>query len=116
MNIACKELPSAIIYYLDPAPPNTNFWHVHYHRDDGPAIEWFDGTKEWYQNGLRHRIDGPAVESIHTNRWFQHGKLHRLDGPAVEYNKTDIYNQYYLDGIEYSEQEHSRLVKLKAFW
>ena len=28
------------------------------HRDDGPAVEWSNGTKSWYQNGLRHRTDG----------------------------------------------------------
>lgn len=23
------------------------------HREDGPAIEWFDGTQEWYLNGVK---------------------------------------------------------------
>ena len=32
------------------------------HCEDGPAIVWANGTKEWYQNGLHHREDGPAVE------------------------------------------------------
>jgi hypothetical protein len=32
------------------------------HREDGPAIEWWDGSKSWYLNGKRHREDGPAVE------------------------------------------------------
>lgn len=31
------------------------------HREDGPAIEWDDGDKEWYVNGKCHRIDGPAL-------------------------------------------------------
>ena len=31
------------------------------HRENGPAIEWRDGDKRWYQRGQRHRIDGPAV-------------------------------------------------------
>ncbi len=31
------------------------------HREDGPAIEWNDGDKEWFINGNRHREDGPAV-------------------------------------------------------
>ena len=34
------------------------------HREDGPAIEWFNGDKEYYINGKRHRIDGPAIEKI----------------------------------------------------
>ena len=33
-----------------------------FHREDGPAIEWANGTKNWYVNGKRHREDGPAVE------------------------------------------------------
>ena len=32
------------------------------HRTSGPAIEWADGTKEWWQNGQRHRTGGPAIE------------------------------------------------------
>ena len=31
------------------------------HRDEGPAVEYADGTKKWYQNGVLHREDGPAV-------------------------------------------------------
>ena len=32
------------------------------HREDGPAAEYTDGTKMWYQNGKLHREDGTAVE------------------------------------------------------
>ena len=32
------------------------------HRDDGPAVEWFNGDKKWYQNNKFHRLDGPALE------------------------------------------------------
>lgn len=31
------------------------------HRVNGPAVEWPDGDKEWWVNGLRHREDGPAA-------------------------------------------------------
>jgi len=28
------------------------------HREGGlPAVEWTDGTKRWYLNGVRYRID-----------------------------------------------------------
>lgn len=30
--------------------------------NDLPAIEYSNGEKEWYFNGLRHRENGPAVE------------------------------------------------------
>ena len=32
------------------------------HREDGPAIEFYDGTRAWYVNDKCHRLDGPAVE------------------------------------------------------
>lgn len=34
---------------------------IEWHREDGPAREWDDGDKEWYQHGKLHRTDGPAV-------------------------------------------------------
>jgi hypothetical protein len=54
------------------------------HRDDGPALEYVDGTKIWYQHGMKHRDDGPAfISADGDNEWHQHGMLHRVDGPAV---------------------------------
>jgi len=44
------------------------------HREDGPAMEWPDGSKFWYQNGEQHREDGPAVEFANGgNFWFING-------------------------------------------
>ena len=34
-----------------------------YHREDGPAIEWDNGTSYWFKHGTSHREDAPAVES-----------------------------------------------------
>jgi len=45
------------------------------HRVGGPAVEFDNGSKEWWLNGKRHRIDGPAVE--YTNgykRWYLNGR------------------------------------------
>ena len=45
------------------------------HREDGPAVEWPNGTKFWYLNNKWHREDGPAVErSNGTKRWFLNNK------------------------------------------
>ena len=45
------------------------------HRDDGPAIESYNGTKEWWINGKLHRDDGPAIESYNgTKEWWIKGK------------------------------------------
>jgi hypothetical protein len=55
------------------------------HRTDGPAIEWADGTREWWLNGQLHRTDGPAYEGANGSRvWWLNGQLHRTDGPAIE--------------------------------
>jgi hypothetical protein len=44
------------------------------HREDGPAIEYADGTKYWYKEGKRHREDGPAVEYPDgTKYWYLEG-------------------------------------------
>ena len=62
------------------------------HRLDGPAIEFANGGKQWYQNGKLHRNDGPAVEYANGDKWwYQNGKLHRLDGPAVEWKSGNKY-------------------------
>lgn len=54
------------------------------HRDDGPAVEYIDGLKLWYQHGKQHRVGGPAAEyPDDVQYWLQYDKLHRVDGPAV---------------------------------
>lgn len=53
-----------------------NAFAAHLHRDDGPAIEWENGDKEWWLNGHKHRLDGPAVEWANGQvEWWVHGSL-----------------------------------------
>lgn len=49
------------------------------HREDGPAVEHFDRWfKKWYRHGILHREDGPAVECLNGNsEWYFDGRLHR---------------------------------------
>lgn len=50
-------------------------WNGKLHRIGGPALEYEDGTKEWYLNGLRHRTDGPAlVRPFDPPSWFLNGE------------------------------------------
>ena len=73
------------------------------HRADGPAIEYNDGSRDWYQNGQRHRAGGPAVEYSDGYRaWYQNGLRHRLDGPAVE--DADGTKEYWLNDVQYTEE------------
>jgi hypothetical protein len=45
------------------------------HREDGPAIERADGSKEWYLNDQLHREDGHAIEYADGSKyWFLNDK------------------------------------------
>ena len=81
-----------------------------HHREDGPAVKFPDGGKEWYLNGKRHREDGPAVEYSDGDRsWFINGERHREDGPAVEY--SDGGEEWYINGKELTEAEFDARMK-----
>ena len=69
------------------------------HREDGPAVEYADGSKYWYVDGKLHRTDGPAVECTSgTKLWF-------LNGEIVPVRSQEEF-----------ERCGERLMKLKAFW
>ena len=76
------------------------FWRTRggwLHRTDGPAAEWYDGTKEWFFDGELHREDGPAVEQADGDRaWYRYGQIHRDDGPAIE--RADGRREWFQDG------------------
>lgn len=72
-------------------------------RKDGPAIVFSVGRKEWYLDGLRHRIDGPAIEDPDYIAWFMDGKRHCLTGPAIHYYFGPAEDYWYIDGVKYSE-------------
>ena len=45
------------------------------HREDGPAIQWLEGSKEYYMYGKLHRIGGPAYESaMGYKEWWVNGR------------------------------------------
>jgi hypothetical protein len=56
---------------------------------DRTCKELFTGIYHYYgeiyhlQNGLSHRLDGPAFINDVTEQWFLKGKHHRYDGPAM---------------------------------
>jgi hypothetical protein len=70
----------------------------------------------WCLNGQLHREDGPAVEWADGSKiWCQHGKFHRLDGPAIDcFFKEWFYQDRKIDCS--SQQEFDKIIKLKAFW
>lgn len=75
-------------------------WYVEgkRHRIDGPAIIHEDGSKSWYRNGKLHREDGPAIEGAYGGKaWYLKGKLHRVGGPAIE--RVDNTNEWWFEDM-----------------
>jgi hypothetical protein len=61
------------------------------HREDGPAIEKYDGSKYWYINGQYHREDGPAVEHANgAKEWWLNGKRIK----SKDYNSPDFQKRW----------------------
>ena len=80
-----------------------------YHREDGPAYEYANGTKVWYLNGEIHREDGPAIEYTNDDKsWYLNGEIHREDGPAIEY--ANGAKSWYLNGKQLSEEEFNKRI------
>lgn len=80
------------------------------HRDDGPAIEYSDGTKLWWKNGKIHRDDGPAVEYPSGDMvWYRNGYCYksayeffeqkREEEPTISKESisklASVFNKYY---------------------
>ena len=75
-----------------------------YHRLDGPAVEFPNGHKEWWEYGNLHRLSGPAIEYADGGKnWYQNGLLHRLDGPAVMCDNG--YKGWYKNGKKFKDKD-----------
>jgi hypothetical protein len=75
-------------------PDGSQFWckNGELHREDGPAAIYIDGGEEWYLNNELHRDDGPAyINPDGTQLWYKNGKKHRQNGP----NGTQFMFEYY---------------------
>lgn len=74
------------------------------HKEDGPAVIWSDGSKEYFINGFLHNENGPAIveynKNFIRNQWYLDGVIHREDGPAVEHLNSNgtSYQEYYRNG------------------
>ena len=96
-------------YYVTVDEEGTTRWYKDakckiWHRENGPAIEYADGAKSWFQNGQLHRTDGPAIEwASGVKSWYQKGQRHRIDGPAIV--GTNGRELWYIDGNRLTEAE-----------
>ena len=72
-----KRLSKGTVYFLNSAGKLD--------RNDGPAVIFPDGTKNWYRNGKCHRDGAPAVVWPDGDYvYYVNDELHREDGPAME--------------------------------
>lgn len=71
------------------------FYDRQFHReDDLPAIEYNDGTRQWFNHGKIHRLIKPAVDNPNGYKaWYKNGKLHRLNAHAIIF--TDGRKEYW---------------------
>ena len=85
------------------------------HREDGPAMEYFDGDKFWFQNNKLHRLDGPACEYSNGDKhWYRNDELHCSNGPAID--SINNHKEYWFWGKKYPETFYwSELVIKKCF-
>jgi len=86
-------------------PIGVSEWYQHgvlhrLHRVDGPAIEYPNGDKKWYQNGKLHREDGPAIKWANGDKeWWENGKRLRCEEAPV--NSSDKYQvEVFKDGTK----------------
>lgn len=85
-----------------------------FHREDGPAVEYAGGDKQWWVDGQLNRTDGPAVENSNgCKEWWVKGRLHRTDGPAIEF--ANGRKSWYIEGEPLSESEFNRRTKQTSY-
>jgi len=79
-------------------------YNRHYHREDGPAQIFANGTEAWWSHGHLHRLDGPAyIGNDGSQEWWVNGLLHRTTGPA----RTSVYygqGDWYINGYHITNQ------------
>jgi hypothetical protein len=76
--------------------------------------EYYNRVEYRDEKGLLHREDGPAVEYNNGKKeWWINGKLHREDGHAIEYSNGS--KQWYLKGKWYSNEQdwQQEIIKIK---
>jgi len=77
-----------------------------------PAIEYADGSKEYYKDGKPHRDNDPVLGSMPaierangTKEYYKDGKRHRDDdpelGPMPAIERANGTKEYYKDGIQF---------------
>ncbi len=59
------------------------------HREDGPAIEYADGSKSWWINGKLHRENGPAIEFSSGGKHWYINDRHLTEEQFLQWRKDN---------------------------
>jgi len=77
-----------------------------FHRLDGPAVEYSDGSKYWLINGNYHQNIGHSIECRNGPKyWLFKGKHHRIGGSYHSYDDL-----WFIYGKEYSKKGYINIV------
>ena len=60
------------------------------HREDGPAVEYNNGTKYWIIKDKNHRSDGPAVEWFNGRKSYYYYSFCPLGGGEISQTEYKI--------------------------
>ena len=88
-------------------------WEGLIHRENGPAVIYANGDKEYRKNGKLHKENGPAI-IYHNGRvdYYENDKRHNEKGPAIIY--ADGSETHYIEGKKITEGDfNSRSCKGK---
>ena len=82
---------------------------------DAKSYSNYDLKLEYFENNMRHRDVGPAIiyykkKSIYLKEYYQCGVLHRINGPAIKHKHYEIY---YIEGQKMSR---NLFVKERLFY
>jgi hypothetical protein len=81
-EIQLSVLPEGIKYWHK---KTENKYNIIFHNENGPAIEWPDGSECWYKDNLLHNENGPAVKYADgSEEYWLNGK---------QYTKEQYYNE-----------------------
>lgn len=130
-------LPADIVTDALVSPPRQSWYQYGqiYREGDLPALEWGDGSKEWYIDGRLFKVEAPGgyerwydenvryhrdydlpaiVEVNGTKKWYRHGKRHRDDDkPAIEHSDGD--REWYVNGERHRENDLPAYTRLDGY-
>ena len=98
----CKDCYDKITYRCWECGKMFNRKQTTFHIENGNIY-----CEEYWVNGKKHRLDGPAVVyyyengNIHCEQYWVNDKYHRLDSPAhIAYRETGeiFYEEYWIEG------------------